>query len=329
MAQRDIVAIGSSYGGVQTLAALVAGIPKDLPASILIVQHLPSERKSYLSDILSNAGSLPAIDAHEGAEICPGMIFVAPANNHLSVKSGRIQIDQGPRENGFRPAIDVLFRSVALEYGPRAIGIVLSGHLDDGTAGLFAIKREGGLAVVQDPKDALSSDMPLSALEHVAVDHVVPVSEMGRLLVQLVREHVPEVSMGTKESQPLREVTKPAEMADRGPPSPFTCPECGGSLWESTGDGVLQFRCHVGHVYSEESLVEQQWDSVERALWAALRALKEKAAVALRILRRAEQQGETEAQGRLLEKYQEADQQAEMIREMLLNRRPKQRGLTA
>ena len=195
----------------------------------------------------------------------------------MLVKDGKIVLDRGPRENGSRPAADPLFRSAARARATRVIGVVLSGALDDGVAGLRAIKEAGGVAVVQDPNDALTASMPATALAHVPVDHVVPAGGLAQLLLRLVREvaaRTADVKQSTDNPNEEREIRSPDEM--RGPPSSLTCPECGGVIWEDGRGDLLRFRCHVGHSYSAESMLELQGDSVETALWTALRVLQER-----------------------------------------------------
>jgi len=185
MPGRDIIVVGASAGGVEALIKVVHGLPADLPAAIFVVLHIPAQGSSLLPDILNRAGPLKAIHPTDNAEIERGHIYIAPPDHHLLVEQGHVRIVRGPRENRHRPAIDLTMRSAALSYGPRTIGVILTGALDDGTAGLRAIKLRSGLAVIQDPKDALYSSMPRSALEHIQVDYCVPLAEIGPLLTQL------------------------------------------------------------------------------------------------------------------------------------------------
>jgi len=246
-----------------------------------------------LAQILERAGNLPAGQARDGDRIEPGRIYVAPAGFHLTVTRGRMAVTRGAREHGHRPAIDPLFRSAAVAYGRRAIGVILSGSLHDGTVGLREIKRAGGLAIVQDPNDTEWPSMPLSALRHVEVDHTVPASQIGTLLQQVVwmpvrsAASMPDRDENTLKDE-LRGLTMHEDERDHpGEPSPYSCPECGGVLWELRDGQLIRFRCRVGHAYTSETLTTEQALTVEHALWSALRALEEHAAVRRRMAERA------------------------------------------
>lgn len=328
MPGHDIIAVGASAGGVEALMRLARDLPSDLPAAVFVVLHIPANGASALPTILSRAGPLPAVHPRDGEAIEPGRIYVAPPDHHLLVERGRVRLPRGPRENGHRPAVDALFRTAARAYGRRVVGAVLSGTLDDGTAGLLAIKARGGVAVAQDPTDALFSGMPASAIENVAVDHVVPLSEIAPLLVQLAHLRVKEEEM----DQPARdrEMDQESNIAaldmdavegkDRpGKPSGFSCPECHGVLWEQPDDALLRFRCRVGHAYSADTLLAEQSGGLETALWMALRALEEKAALAHRIATHAQQRNHAALAGRFEEQQRDSEQHAEIIRRLLLN----------
>jgi two-component system, chemotaxis family, protein-glutamate methylesterase/glutaminase len=294
----DLIVIGASAGGVEAIAAVAAGLPPDLPAAVCVVLHQPPFGPSRLPDILARSGPLPAVHAQDGAPLLPGTIHVAVPDKHLLVvrggnggPPGAIRLTQGPRENRTRPAVDPLFRSAALAYGPRVIGVVLSGALDDGTAGLWAVRDRGGLAVVQDPDDAAVSSMPFSAISEVGADHVAPAAELGALLGRLARLPAawPEpVGAAARNDALEREVALAAvdedvhqQSARNGVPSRFACPECSGVLWDaSTEGGPLRFRCDTGHAYSPANLAEAQAEGVEAALWASLRALENQAELA-------------------------------------------------
>jgi len=235
--EHDIIVIGASAGGVEALKALIAGLPANLPAALFVVLHIPAQSPSLLPEILSRAGRLAATHAADGAPIRRGQIYVAPPDQHLLVERGRLRVVRGPRENRYRPAVDPLFRTAALAYGPRVVGVILTGALDDGTAGLLAIKQRGGVAVVQDPAEALYSGMPRSALEHVAVDYCMPLAEIAPLLARLIGEPTQEEGMypmpeELEQEVRLAEIDIAALTDDEHPgtPSAFSCPECGGVL---------------------------------------------------------------------------------------------------
>jgi len=330
MQGHDIIVIGFSAGGIEPLLQLVADLPSDLPAALFVVHHFPAHSISALPSILSRTADLPVRVARNGEPVAPGHIYVGRPDRHLLLAPGRIRLTRGPREHGNRPALDPLFRSAARSYGPRVIGVILSGTLDDGTVGLHAIKSAGGLAVVQDPEQAAYPGMMQSALAHVEVDHVVSAGEMGALLARLTREPAvlsgalvpadldPELDPDRPEpamvgTAALRRPTLP------GVPSTLTCPECGGSLFEEEKAGLLHFRCHVGHAFSEETLMAVQAQALEGALWAAVRALEEKAELGRRLAERAEVRGWRQSAARFEHAARDAEQGSSMIRGTLLN----------
>jgi two-component system, chemotaxis family, protein-glutamate methylesterase/glutaminase len=322
----DIVVIGASSGGIDALSSVVAGLPRDLPAALFVVQHVPSQSRSLLPEILGRAGPLPASHAKDNELILPGRIYVAPPDFHLLLGQRRIQIVRGPRENNHRPAIDPLFRSAARLYGPRTIGIVLSGNLDDGTAGLIAIKRAGGISIVQDPKDALFPDMPRNARAAVAVDHCLSKNEIAKTIITLTsRSSLKEQGVAMpddvkKETEIVGMSTEAIEDDDKpGTPSVFGCPDCGGVLWELQDDEWLRFRCRVGHAYSAEGLLASQGEDLEQALWNAFRVLQENAALARRLAERARKNNQGLAVDRFETKCRDAEEQANRIRELLMS----------
>ena len=282
MQPRHLVVIGTSAGGIEALRQLVADLPADFPAAIAIVMHTSPQSPGVLHDILERSGRLPAINPGTIERLEGGRIYVAPPDFHLLVEPGRLRLTKGPRENRFRPAIDPLFRSAAQVYGPRAVGVILTGNLDDGAAGLWAIKKLGGIAIVQDPADAMFPSMPTSALANVTPDHVVPLPAIAPLLVRVteaapledtrpaVPEHV-EVEVNiAREEHPIE-----AGLGRISTPSPFTCPECHGVLMRLEDEGRIRFRCHTGHAYSAESLLAELRESIEAALWTTIRAMQE------------------------------------------------------
>lgn len=318
MPSRDIVVIGASAGGVNALSSLVGGLPPDFPATVFIVLHLSRYGTSAMPAILSRAGKLRASHPRDGEPFAPGLVFIAPTDHHLVIEPGRMRLSRGPSENSHRPAVDVLFRSAAQSYGNRVIGVVLTGNLDDGTAGLAEIKSRAGLAVVQDPREADYPGMPNSAIENLDVDHVLPLREIPCLLQRLVRETVEDPSDPDEEGAEMKQ--KLEDGADRSPgdPSGYTCPECGGTLWESHSKEVIHFRCRTGHAFSPESLVAKHGDALEVTLWAAVRALQENAELARRMERWMDQRGSEPGRDRYRLRASEAERHAEVLKEILL-----------
>lgn len=323
MHNRDIVAIGASAGGVEALRRLAGDLPADLPAAVFVVLHIGDAHPTHLAEILAAAGPMPAQPAVDGEPIRPGRIYVAVSDRHLMLGAGRVLLRRGARENRFRPAVDPLFRSAAMHYGGRVIGVVLTGYLNDGASGLHAIKQGGGLAVVQDPADAVAPDMPRSALRHTAVDHCVPIGEMGGLLRRLTAERagasppVPaeirrEVEIATQEQTTMK------RQIGLGPPSIFTCPDCQGPLWETQEGGLLRYRCHIGHALTADALLAAESDDLERALSSALRSHKERTELLRRMAESAEEAGRSAAAATWRGRAAEAEGDAEAIRRVLV-----------
>lgn len=326
MPGHDIIVIGASAGGVEALTRLVRELPPNLPATLFVVLHIPSQSPSLLPQILDRAGPLEAIQAEEGAPITHGRIYVARPDHHLLIARGRVRVVRGPRENRHRPAIDPLFRSAAYAYGPRVVGVVLTGSLDDGTAGLAAIKSRGGIAVVQDPREALYSGMPRSAIEHVAVDHCLSLAGIAPLLARLAAQPV-EDARSDLAPRDMKLETKIVEMDQEalqnqerpGKPSAFSCPECNGVLWEIDEGELIRFRCRVGHAFSVESMLAGQNEALEDALWAALNTLEESAMLTHRMIRQARERNQRRLTARLEERVRETEQRAASIRQVLLH----------
>ncbi len=347
MTGHDIVVIGASAGGVETLRRLVRDLPADLPAAVFIVVHFPTNATSTLAQILRRAGPMSAVNAEDGQQIVPGRIYVAPPNQHMLVKPGYVKLVRGPKENGFRPAINPLFRTAARAYGPRVVGVVLSGTLDDGTLGLQDVKQYGGTAIVQDPEDALFDAMPRSAIEEVSVDFVLPVAKIGAAISRLAREPLPEPRTnassgaaplqqgaprvdeqmradpvpadpdGDAEVEPdLTEVFPPPRPGERGVTG-LTCPECGGALWELRHGEIVKYQCRVGHSYSDEGLLVHQGEALEAALWTAVRALEERASLAQGLSRRMSRHGSNASARRFARDAREAEAQARLVRQVL------------
>ncbi|KUG06531.1 hypothetical protein ASU33_04050 [Solirubrum puertoriconensis] len=264
------------------LGRLVAQLPASLEAAVLVVQHLaPDSLGQILVDRLAKQTELVCHLGAHGQHLHAGHLYLAPADRHMLVKDGHVFITKGPRENHYRPAVDALFRSAAAVYGARTIGVVLTGMLHDGTAGLEFIKRAGGITVVQDPQEAEFSSMPESALSNVQIDHVVPLSSMGPLLQQLTQAPAPQqVAIPPDillEAQIAERVVGSTDDVEKlGRQVPLTCPDCGGSLWEMQHGEVLRYRCHTGHAFTADSLMRVTQESLEESMWVAVRMLEER-----------------------------------------------------
>jgi two-component system, chemotaxis family, protein-glutamate methylesterase/glutaminase len=323
----EIIVIGASAGGVEALVQLVREFPANLPASVFVVLHIPAQGPSFLADILTRSGLVKAVQPIDYEPIERGHIYVAPPDHHLLLEDGLMRIVRGPKENRHRPAIDPLFRSAAVAYGPQVVGVVLTGSLDDGTAGLLAIKQRGGIAVVQDPHDAIYSSMPESALAHVKVDHCLPMAQIGQLLMELVREEVVQKDIQSASEDMKREVritameTNPLNENEQvGNPSAYSCPECGGVLWETSDGELTRYRCRTGHAFSTESVLAQQTEQIEQALGVALKTLDENASLSRRMAKQAQLNGHTWLAEQLNAKVQVAEQRATLLRQVLTGR---------
>jgi two-component system chemotaxis response regulator CheB len=303
----DVIAIGASAGGVEVLLDLAAGLPASLPAAVFIVVHTPAGHPSLLPELLAGRGRLPASHPLHHEKIVRGHIYIAPPDNHLLLRQGSMEVVRGPKENGHRPAVDALFRSAATAYSGRVVGVVLSGYQDCGTAGMMSIKARGGLCVVQAPDSAHAPDMPRSVLKHVAVDHVVHPSELAALIERLTA--LPE-----GRGKHVDALIEKIEGTASGVRAELVCPICQGVLTEAEPDVFEHFRCHVGHAFSLQTLVSEQSEGMDRALWAAVRALEESAALSRRLARTAT----SDLRDRFLEKAKTQIQEADLIREILL-----------
>jgi two-component system chemotaxis response regulator CheB len=258
---RDIIVIGASAGGVAALKTFFGDFKPNLPVSVFVVLHISPRSVSRLPEILALKSSLLVTHALDGEIIQPNHIYVAPPDQHLIVELGHVHLTSGPKENRARPAINPLFRSAALAYGPRVIGIVLTGMLDDGTAGLWEIKRRGGIAVVQSPEDSEFEQMPESAIENVAVNYQLPIAKMGAKVLSLL-------------SDDSTQYITNAEL-DMSEPTQFTCPDCHGPISRLRKENLTEYRCRVGHVYSDQSMLDAHGDAEERVMWSAVETLEE------------------------------------------------------
>lgn len=318
----NIIVMGASAGGVETLSRLLAQLPDDLSATVFIVQHLDASSSGTLVSILNGAGPLPVETAQHGEAFEQGRVYVAPPNHHLLVKPGHLHTSMGPKENHSRPAIDPLFRSAAASYGSCVIGVVLTGMLDDGASGLLAIRRCNGVTVVQNPIDALYSEMPESALAAVNPDHCVPIDIMGEVLVRLTREPAKTSVPVPKDIQLEIKIAEqvmsdiPAENS-LGKLVSLTCPTCGGPLWELDEEAVGRYRCNVGHGFTRQTLIKEQNDAIERTLWIALRTLEERAKVQTKLARQEWTRGRQDSAVIYENKAKESHSHVEQIRQLL------------
>ena len=324
MARRDVIVVGASAGGVEALIALAGKLPPDLPATVLVVLHTPPTGSNALAKILDRAGPLPARSARHGDRLWPGEILVAPPDHHLLVLDDALALSRGPRENGHRPAIDTLFRSASGALGPRVISVVLSGVLDDGAAGSVAVRARGGVALAQDPEDAVYSSMPRAAVAAAGAEPV-ELAALPSRLAELLQETV-DAAVTAPPSDLLRKETAMAEMEpdaieslDRpGVPSGFSCPDCHGVLFEIEEGGLRRYRCRVGHAWSPDSLIAQHDLALEGALWMALKTLEEKAALSAQLAGRAWADRQSMTAERFAAQSEDIRGAAELIRRLLV-----------
>ena len=317
-----IFVLGASAGGVEALKTFFRQLPEGFPGALLVVLHIPPQVPSLLAEILNRAGPLPVFEATDGATIEAGHVYVGMPDRHLLVDGPVMRLSRGPKENRFRPAVDALFRSAAYTQGARVVGVVLTGQLDDGTSGLWAVKDRGGIAVVQSPKSAQFPSMPMSALQHVNVDHIVDLEALPELLVQLAHQPVPPESAEVRPS--MRTENEIARGSDPlkagslqlGVASRITCPECHGVLSEVREGSIVRFRCHTGHAYSMQALLADIDDSIDSSLADVLRTLHERS-----LLLRAEAEharGRNDSAADVLEaRALECDEKSQTIRGLL------------
>jgi two-component system chemotaxis response regulator CheB len=304
--RHDIVVIGASAGGVEALSRLAADLPP-VEAAIFAVVHT-GPNAGLLAGVIGRHSAWPVQYAEDELEIEPGRIYVAPPDRHLQLEKERMRLTRGPLENRHRPAVDVLFRSASQALGGRVVAVVLSGYLDDGAAGLIAVKRRGGATIAQDPTDAVAAGMPEAAIATGVVDFVVSLKEMPGLIASLVEAEVVQAPVPIEEGKPVEST---------GKPSAYTCPQCHGTLWEIEDGGLLRFACRVGHAFSAESMLEDQGDVTERALWAAVRSLEERADLAGRMMHRSQRRGHELAEQLFRERMREARHHSETLRALL------------
>ncbi|SMB84542.1 chemotaxis protein CheB [Deinococcus hopiensis] len=329
MPQSPLIVIGASAGGIPALQKLCSQLPPDFPAPILIVQHLQADHPSLLPEILGRSGPLPTRHPQHGEALQSGVIYLAPPNHHLLVEPGYVAVTKGPKENRSRPSIDALFRSAAYLYGPQAIGVVLTGMLDDGSSGLYNIKRRGGIAIVQDPLDAEFDSMPRSALEAVDVDYVVPLIDLAPLLNGLVRNMHEGRETNVMNDEELQRLEIEVGIAQQdsalklgvtklGVPSLLTCPECHGVLVQIKEGKTMRYRCHTGHAYTGNVLLSEVSKSVEDKAYQMLRAMEEEAILLRTLGEQCKEAGQLDQAQALFTKADEVLTTSESIRDLAL-----------
>ena len=324
---RNIIVIGASAGGFDALKKLVRGLPQDFQASIFVVWHMSPDIRGVLPQVLSRENTIEVAHAYDGEPIKPNRIYVAPPDRHLLIENGQARVTRGPKENRFRPAVDPLFRSAAYAYNNRVIGVILSGALDDGTAGLWTVKHRGGTAVVQDPDDAEVPSMPENALREVEVDYCVPVSEMADLLVRLSKEKAAETSEVIMEDDEKTKIEIGIAAEDGafesgimkfGELTPFTCPDCHGVLSKIKDGKRARFRCHTGHAFSADALLATVTENIEDSLYSAMRGVEESIMLLNHIGDHFAEVNQTKLAAMYFKKAKEAQNRVQIVRQVVL-----------
>jgi two-component system chemotaxis response regulator CheB len=322
-----IVVIGTSAGGIRALEELVMQLNPDVDAAFFVVLHL--SRKGVgdvLFQRLQQHATMPCRLAKDGESIKKGIIYLAPPDNHMLVDKGQIVIGKGAPENRWRPSINNLFRSAAANYSSRVIGIVLTGLLDDGTAGMSIIKRAGGITIIQNPDEADYPDMPLSVLENVEVDYVESLSKMGILLSEIIANTEPkevevpfDILQETKID--LRVSTRVDNLA-MFEKSEINCPDCGGGLYLTQKEHPPHYRCHVGHSYTENELLIRMAEVMESTFWTALRMMEERRTLLLKMARRDTERGYESSAKHHLVRAKEMEVHVENLKQILFTTAP-------
>jgi two-component system chemotaxis response regulator CheB len=321
-----VVVLGGSAGSTEAIRTILAALPRDLPAGLLLVKHLSPFTSDNWLRALAEVTALEVRLAEDGQRLHPGRVHVAPADRHLVIEDGRVRLARSPRVNGWRPAIDPLFRSAALAYGARAVGVVLSGSLDDGTEGLREIKLRGGVALVQDPADALFPDMPAIAAREVAVDALLPAAELGsEIVARIAGPAGPERPAPARLRKEVESVTDRDAAGDgtpRGRWTPYNCPECGGPLWRTDADGAETLRCLVGHSLTMRALIEGGDERLESTLWAATLQFRQRANLLAHMAEREREAGRERSAELYASRAAESSRHAEVLRELIESAEP-------
>jgi len=320
---RDIVVIGCSAGGVEALPRIIQQFPPDFEAAILIAQHLAPTHTPYLVTILQRSSRLPLEWAEQGAPVKPGHIVVTPPDLHLVLSDGHIGLTRGARENYARPSINKLFRSAAAEYGNRVIGVLLTGMLEDGVAGLQAIRDAGGFVIVQDPRDAAYPELPSRALQALEPDRTLPIDAIGAAIIAASRDDVtvapPPPHVAIEAELDRRFHAEPSDMKLLGPQTALSCPECRGPMWQLGDERLRRFRCYLGHVVTANEMLVASADDVESALWSAVRALNDHAMTLETLAADATRIGNGESAEAYSRRAQAARRQTEVAHQFVLD----------
>jgi two-component system, chemotaxis family, protein-glutamate methylesterase/glutaminase len=319
---RDIVVIGCSAGGVEALPRIAQQLPPDLEATVLIVQHLAPTGTPYLVSILERAAQLPVGWAEQGARIERRRIIVAPPDVHLVVADRHVQLTKGARENHARPSINKLFRSAAADYGSRVVGVLLTGMLEDGVAGLQAIRAVGGVVIVQDPLDAAFPELPTRALQVLAPDRTLPIDAIGPAVVALVGDDVtvvtPPEHVALEAQIDRQPVARPGELSSLGPQTSLACPDCHGPMWQVGDEALRRYRCYLGHVATASEMLNASAAEVDSALWSAVRALNDRATTLETLRDDASRIGNGQSAASYESRARETRQQVEIARQFVL-----------
>ncbi len=326
--KRNIIVIGASAGGFEAIKQLAAALPADLDAAIFIVWHMAPDVTGVLPQVINRHKTVWAANARDHEPIVTNRIYVAPPDRHLLLEKGIVRITRGPKENRFRPAVDPLFRSAAYIYGPRVIGIVLSGALDDGTAGLWTIKNRGGIAIVQEPAEAEVPSMPENALAAVEVDYRLPIAEMVPLIIRLTSETVGEAKPVDMEEQKKTAIEVGIARQDHALErsalgisklTPYACPECHGVLSAIKDGDIIRYRCHTGHAYSADSLLTSITENIEDTLWSAIRGVEESILLLNNLGDHYADKNQPKLAAMYFKKAKEAEARAELVRQAVFS----------
>lgn len=322
---KHIIVIGASAGGLNAVTEVLAKLPANLPAAILVVIHLGKASSiKIIKDHLQKHTTYGCLIANDGDTILPGMVYLGPPDQHLLLSGDKIRLTNGPHENRWRPSIDVLFRSAAANYGSAVIGIILTGMLDDGTSGMAAIKRSGGICIVQEPVEAAYPDMPINVLNNVDVDYRVSLADMGYIIDDIFSKPakpgvpIPEdVILEAKINE--RMVSNISELEKIGEHSNFVCPDCGGGLWRIKNEKNPRYRCYTGHVYTEDLLLEKHAEELEDSLWVSIRMLEERKNLLLNMAYREKEGGNQQLVMANTERAEEISKHIERLKAFLVS----------